>query len=29
VDTTVYHTYQFREGLIARMDIAQTSPVAG
>jgi hypothetical protein len=23
VDTTVYHTYQFREGLIARMDIAQ------
>ena len=22
LDTTVYHTYQFREGLIARMDIA-------
>ena len=29
VDTTVYHTYRFRDGLIARMDIAQTSPVAG
>ena len=29
VDTTVYHTYQFRDGLIARMDIAQTSPFAG
>ena len=29
LDTTVYHTYQFRDGLIARMDIAQTSPVAG
>lgn len=25
VDTTVYHTYQFREGLIARMDITQTA----
>lgn len=24
VDTTVYHTYQFRDGLIARMDITQT-----
>ena len=23
LDTTVYHTYQFRDGLIARMDIAQ------
>jgi hypothetical protein len=21
LDTTVYHTYQFRDGLIARMDI--------
>ena len=29
LDATVYHTYQFREGLIARMDIAQTSPLAG
>ncbi len=29
LDTTVYHTYRFRNGLIARMDIAQTSPVAG
>lgn len=29
LDTTVYHTYQFRDGLIARMDIAQTSPLAG
>ena len=29
VDTTVYHTYQFRDGLIVRMDIAQTSPFAG
>jgi hypothetical protein len=29
VDTTVYHTYQFRDGLIARMDIAQASPFAG
>ena len=29
VDTTVYHTYQFRDGLIARMDISQTSPFAG
>ncbi|MBS1805265.1 MAG: nuclear transport factor 2 family protein [Acidobacteria bacterium] len=24
VDATVYHTYQFRDGLIARMDISQT-----
>ena len=24
LDTTVYHTYQFRDGLIARMDITQT-----
>jgi hypothetical protein len=29
VDTTVYHTYQFRDGLIVRMDIAQTNPSAG
>ena len=29
VDTTVYHTYRFRDGLIARMDIAHTSPFAG
>lgn len=29
VDTTVYHTYQFRDGLIARMDISETSPFAG
>ena len=29
LDTTVYHTYQFRDGLIARMDIAETSPLAG
>ncbi|WP_109484716.1 nuclear transport factor 2 family protein [Occallatibacter savannae] len=26
VDTTVYHTYRFRDGLIARMDIAESSP---
>jgi hypothetical protein len=29
LDTIVYHTYQFRDGLIARMNIAQTSPLAG
>lgn len=29
VDTTVYHTYRFRDGLIDRMDITQTSPFAG
>jgi hypothetical protein len=29
LDTTVYHTYQFRDGLIARMDIAQNNPSAG
>ena len=29
VDTTVYHTYRFRDGLIDRMDIAQTSPIRG
>ena len=29
LDTTVYHTYQFRDGLIARMDITQTSPFTG
>lgn len=23
LDTTVYHTYQFRDGLIARMDISE------
>ena len=26
VDTTVYHSYQFRDGLIARMDIAHQAP---
>jgi hypothetical protein len=26
LDTTVYHTYQFRDGLIARMDIAHHHP---
>ena len=26
LDTTVYHTYQFRDGLIARMDIAHQAP---
>jgi hypothetical protein len=26
VNTTVYHTYQFRDGLIARMDIAHQHP---
>ena len=29
LDITVYHTYQFREGLIARMDIAQQTTPAG
>ena len=29
VDTTVYHTYRFRDGLIARMDISQASPIRG
>jgi hypothetical protein len=29
LDTTVYHTYQFRDGLIARMDIEQINPSAG
>jgi len=29
LDTTVYHTYQFRDGLIARMDIAQQAEQAG
>ncbi|MGA9588129.1 MAG: nuclear transport factor 2 family protein [Terracidiphilus sp.] len=28
LDATVYHTYQFREGLIARMDIAPQAPQA-
>jgi SnoaL-like domain len=26
LDTTVYHTYQFRDGLIARMDISHKHP---
>jgi hypothetical protein len=26
LDTTVYHTYQFSDGLIARMDIAHHAP---
>ena len=29
IDTAVYHTYQFRDGLIARMDISQQSARAG
>jgi ketosteroid isomerase-like protein len=29
IDTTVYHTYQVRDGLIARMDISQQSARAG
>ncbi len=29
LDTTVYHTYRFREGLIARMDIAQQATQGG
>ena len=29
LDTTVYHTYQFRDGLIAQMDIAQPTTPAG
>jgi hypothetical protein len=29
IDTTVYHTYQFRDGLIARMDIANHPAQAG
>ena len=29
IDTTVYHTYQFRDGLIARMDIASHPAEAG
>jgi hypothetical protein len=29
LDTTVYHTYQFRKGLIARMDIAQQATQGG
>jgi hypothetical protein len=28
LDTIVYHTYQFRDGLIARMDIAHPEPVS-
>lgn len=27
LDTTVYHTYQFRDGLISRMDITHQAPV--
>lgn len=26
LESTVYHTYQFRDGLIARMDIAHQAP---
>lgn len=26
LDTTVYHTYKFRDGMIARMDIAHQHP---
>jgi hypothetical protein len=29
LDTTVYHTYRFRDGLIARMDIADNAPETG
>jgi len=29
LDTTVYHTYQFRDGLIARMDIADQNAQTG
>ena len=29
LDTTVYHTYQFRDGLIARMDIAHEDAQTG
>jgi len=29
LDTTVYHTYQFRDGLIARMDIAHQNAQTG
>ena len=29
LDTTVYHTYQFRDGLIVRMDIAQERAPTG
>jgi hypothetical protein len=29
LDTIVYHTYQFRDGLIARMDIAQNAAETG
>jgi hypothetical protein len=28
LDTIVYHTYQFRDGLIARMDITHSASVA-
>ena len=27
LDTTVYHTYQFRDGLISRMDISNQHPI--
>ena len=29
LDTIVYHTYQFRDGLITRMDITNRPPEAG
>jgi hypothetical protein len=29
LDTTVYHTYQFRDGLISRMDIAHQEAQTG
>ena len=29
LDTTVYHTYQFRDGLIVRMDISQPPTQSG
>jgi hypothetical protein len=29
LDATVYHTYEFRDGLIARMDIANQNPQIG
>ena len=29
LDTTVYHTYQFRDGLIARMDITRQEAQTG
>ncbi len=29
LDTTVYHTYQFRDGLIVRMDISKPTAQSG